>query len=117
MAKSDQHHRIDYVELPTTNIQRLKDFYGQAFGWQFQDWGESYASFADGRLNGGFRLEDSVTPGGVLVILYSQNLEETRDGVISAGGTLDVDIFSFPGGRRFQFSDPEGNQLAVWSEP
>ena len=108
--------RIDYVEFATTDMAAVKSFYAQAFGWSFQDWGEEYASFADGRLAGGFRLMDEVAPGGPLVIIYAVDLEGAEAAVKAAGGEIVQAIFSFPGGRRFHFRDPVGNELAVWSD-
>ncbi|MFC2141318.1 VOC family protein [Acidobacteriota bacterium] len=112
----DNDKRIDYIELPTVDINEAKRFYGDVFGWKFVDYGPDYASFSDGRLNGGFRKEPSVQRGGPLIVLYSVNLETNKESVISAGGTIVTDIFEFPGGRRFHFTDPSGNELAVWSD-
>lgn len=109
-------NRIDYIELPTVDITEAKRFYGEVFGWTFVDYGPDYTSFNDGRLDGGFRKEPAVTRGGPLVIIYSVNIELTKERVKSAGGTILQDIFDFPGGRRFHFSDPSGNELAVWSD-
>lgn len=94
----------------------MKAFYGAAFGWSFVDYGDAYTSFTDGRMNGGFRKEDAVAPGGPLVIVYALDLEGARTRVTDAGGRVVVPIFAFPGGRRFHFADPSGNVLAVWSE-
>ena len=114
--RSAQHHRIDYVELPVTDVEASKRFYGKAFGWTFVDYGPDYVEFRDGRLTGGFRKEASVTPGGPLVILYSADLEASRGAVAGAGGRIVREIFSFPGGRRFHFADPSGHELAIWSD-
>ena len=114
MTEKDK--RIDYIELPVIDIGEAKRFYGEVFGWTFVDYGPDYASFNDGRLDGGFRKEAAVQRGGPLVIMYSVNLERIREEVKSAGGTIVVDIFEFPGGRRFHFTDPSGNELAVWSD-
>lgn len=111
--------KIDYVEFPAADFDAIQSFYESAFGWEFTDYGPEYRAFSDGKLAGGFRKSDqkSVTfNGAALVILYAENLESTRDRVAASGGTIIVDIFSFPGGRRFQFTDPNGNELAVWSE-
>lgn len=114
MIENDR--RIDYIELPTVDIIEAKLFYGEVFGWKFVDYGPDYASFNDGRLNGGFRKEPEVQRGGPLIVIYSIDLEQIRDKVKSAGGTIVQDIFEFPGGRRFHFTDPSGNELAVWSD-
>lgn len=111
------HHEIDYIEIVVTDMARSKRFYSEAFGWEFNDYGEAYAGIqkrAGGEI-GGLRLELEVKVGGPLVILYSRDLEATLAGVRGAGGTISQDIFGFPGGRRFHFHDPSGNELAVWS--
>lgn len=113
---SVQHHRIDYIELPVTDVEASKRFYGEAFGWTFLGYGTDYAEFRDGRLTGGFRRETVVRPGGPLVVLYSKELELSRNTVVRAGGRVVKEIFSFPGGRRFHFADPSGLELAVWSD-
>lgn len=115
--QAEQHHRIDYLELPATDIAATKRFYGTLFGWRFEDYGPDYVSFNDGRMNGGFYKADSVSAGGPLIVLYSRALEATYARVREAGGRIVKEIFSFPGGRRFHFVDPSGNELAVWSEP
>ena len=107
------HHRIDYIELGTTDLPASKAFYSGVFGWAFTDYGPEYAAFNDGRLDGGITTQSP--PGASpLVVLFSDDLEATRDAVTGAGGTIAKDIFSFPGGRRFEFLDPAGNRLAVW---
>jgi predicted enzyme related to lactoylglutathione lyase len=114
MTENDK--RIDYIELPTVDLIEAKTFYGDVFGWKFVDYGPDYTSFNDGRLDGGFRKEPKVQRGGPLIIIYSINLELIKDKVKSAGGTIVMDIFEFPGGRRFHFTDPSGNELAIWSD-
>ncbi len=120
MASSDEnaqhHHRLDYIELTVSDIPAAKAFYGGAFGWRFTDWGDAYSAFEDGRLGGGVHTQGEVTPGGPLVILYSQDLEASAEAVTAHGGRIVKAIFSFPGGRRFHFADPAGNVLAVWSD-
>ena len=113
---AEHDRRIDYIEFPATRIPDIKRFYGSVFGWTFQDYGPDYASFADGRLNGGFQTAAQAQPGGPLVVIYAVDLEATERKVRQAGGTITQTIFSFPGGRRFHFTDPSGNQLAVWSD-
>jgi predicted enzyme related to lactoylglutathione lyase len=113
------HHAIDYIEIPVTDLARAKRFYGEAFGWTFNDYGDQYVGIrrADdpGVEAGGFRPVDAVEPGGVLVILYSEDLEESVAKVRAAGGEITAEPFEFPGGRRFHFRDPDGHELAVWS--
>lgn len=114
---SDQ--KIDYVELPARNFDSVQLFYEKAFSWSFTDYGPDYRAFTDGKIDGGFYKSDqysSTENGAALVILYAADLEKTKETIISSGGTIIKDIFSFPGGRRFQFTDPNGNELAVWSD-
>ncbi|MBX3273787.1 MAG: VOC family protein [Sandaracinaceae bacterium] len=116
---SGQHHGIDYVELSVTDMEAAKRFYGAAFGWSFNDYGPGYAGYVDGargaREAGGLRLVDAVAPGGPLVILFSRDLEASRDAARAAGAAIVADIFEFPGGRRFELEDPFGTRLGVWS--
>ncbi len=111
---------MDYIEFPATDVEATKRFYNQVFGWDFKDWGPDYVSFHDGRIGGGFTTEAQVAKGGkttgVLIVLYAKNLEETYAKVKQAGGKIVRETFEFPGGRRFHFADPNGNELAVWSE-
>lgn len=112
----ERDRRIDYIELPATDIAATKRFYMDAFGWKFTDYGPDYTSFEDGRLAGGFTKDGKVAKGGPLVVIYADALEAQEAKVRQAGGTITKAIFSFPGGRRFHFRDPSGNELAVWSE-
>lgn len=116
MSNAANDRRIDYIELPATDIAATKRFYSGVFGWSFEDYGPEYTSFFDGRLAGGFTKSGTVAEGGVLVVFYAANLEAILEKVKSAGGRIVKEIFSFPGGRRFHFLDPNGNQLAIWSE-
>lgn len=116
MPNAENDFRIDYIELPVTNIADTKSFYGQVFGWKFEDYGPEYTSFLDGRLAGGFRLEREIREGGPLVVIYSSDLEALEAKIKAAGRPIIRPIFSFPGGRRFHFTDPSGNELAVWSD-
>ena len=111
-------NRIDYLELPAPDIVAAKDFYGEVFGWEFIDYGPEYTSFKEERLNGGLALARSVAPlgQGALVVLHATDIEATETAVVAAGGTITMPTFEFPGGRRFHFTDPVGNELAVWSE-
>jgi predicted enzyme related to lactoylglutathione lyase len=116
MGQEEHDKRVDYVEFKVTDLGAAKAFYSGAFGWKFQDWGPDYASFEDGRLAGGFHLSEEVARGGPLIIIYAVDLEAVEAAVRSNGGTVVKEIFSFPGGRRFHFTDPSGNELAVWSD-
>lgn len=108
--------RVDYIEFGATDLGETKRFYGGLFDWKFEDYGPDYISFDDGRLAGGFTTMTAVTPGGPLVVIYASDLEGTQSAVEAAGGRIIRPIFSFPGGRRFHFADPNGNELAVWSD-
>jgi uncharacterized protein len=110
------HHTIDYVEFTVRDLGEAKRFYTAAFGWAFNDYGPEYAGIQgkDGEV-GGLHQTTQLRRGGPLVVLYSDNLEATLAGVRSAGGMVVREPFSFPGGRRFHFTDPSGNELAVWS--
>jgi uncharacterized protein len=112
------HHEIDYIEFVVHDMELAKRFYGAAFGWDFTDYGPTYAGIRRKRGGeaGGFSLGDPVPSGGPLVILYSDDLQATLAAVRRSGGEITTEPFEFPGGRRFHFSDPSGNQLAVWSE-
>jgi predicted enzyme related to lactoylglutathione lyase len=118
MAKdSHVHHAIDYVEFAVTDMAQSKRFYQVAFDWTFNDYGPEYAGIQkEGGEAGGFRLEPEAAAGGPLVILYSNDLDATIARVRAAGGRISREPFEFPGGRRFHFEDPSGNELAVWSE-
>jgi uncharacterized protein len=116
MTKTGNDSRIDYIELNVRDLARTKAFYGKAFGWKLTDYGPGYCAFSDGRLEGGFATDGTPAPGGgPLVILYADDLEAMQGRVESAGGKIVKAIFSFPGGRRFHFEDPDGYELAVWS--
>ncbi len=116
MTQAEQDRRVDYIEFSTTNIEETKRFYSEVFGWEFTDYGPDYTSFTDGRLAGGFTVAAEVVAGGPLVVLYATNLEEVEASIKESGGRIVRDIFEFPGGRRFHFTDPSGNELAVWSD-
>lgn len=116
MSNAANNHRIDYIEFPATDISATKRFYHDIFGWTFEDYGPEYTSFMDGRLAGGFWTAPHVHADGPLIVIYAGDLEGTEAKVKTAGGTIVKPIFPFPGGRRFHFTDPNGNELAVWSE-
>ena len=109
--------RIDYIEFDVPDIEPVKSFYTAVFGWQFTDFGPTYTSFNDGRLAGGFaKTDDEVRSRGALVVLYALDLEAIAAAIAEHGGKIVKEIFKFPGGRRFHFADPAGNELAVWSD-
>jgi predicted enzyme related to lactoylglutathione lyase len=119
MPESHIHHAIDYIELAVTDLEEAKRFYATAFGWQFNDYGPSYAGIrspvGDAAEVGGLRLDTETRPGGPLVLLYSTDLDLTVSAVTDAGGTVIAGPYEFPGGRRFHFTDPSGNELGVWA--
>jgi uncharacterized protein len=116
MSQPEHNFQMDYVEFPATDIETTKRFYGAVFGWSFTDYGPNYTSFHDGRLAGGFTMSAKPVKGGALVVIYAKDLEATQRKVMEAGGKILIEPFEFPGGRRFHFADPNGNELAVWSE-
>ncbi len=109
-------NQIDYVELPAADTAVSKQFYGAVFGWKFEDYGPGYTSFHDGRLGGGFNTDTPAPSRGLLIVIYASDLEAAQARVHAAGGKISRETFSFPGGRRFHFLDPDGNELAVWSD-
>tara|TARA_B100000614_G_C14317773_1_gene399040 strand:- start:299 stop:643 length:345 start_codon:yes stop_codon:yes gene_type:complete len=109
------HEQIQYVEFLSTDLPRIKKFYQDAFNWNFTDYGPTYTAFDGKYVAGGFTDGEPVK-GSILIVLYSEKLEETLEKVKNASGTIVKEIFSFPGGRRFHFTDPDGNELAVWSD-
>ena len=105
--------RIDYVELAGGDLAATKSFYAGAFGWGFTDYGPTYAGFEGAGLDGGLDATETRPP---LVILKADDLEDALARVEAAGGEITAPIFDFPGGRRFHFRDPAGNELGVWAE-
>lgn len=113
------HEKINYVELPANDMEETKRFFGEAFGWKFTDYGPEYIAFSNEGLDGGFYRSEkssSTSNGAALIVFYSEDLESTLAKVEAAGGEVVRSIFDFPGGRRFHFSDPNGNEFAVWSD-
>ncbi|KRA01535.1 VOC family protein [Achromobacter sp. Root565] len=115
MGASGNNNRIDNIEFNVADIARSKRFYGEVFGWTFTDYGPTYTEFTDGRLKGGFTAGEAVRPGGPLVILYGDDLAATQQRITAAGGRISRDTFTFPGGSRFHFTDPDDYELAVWT--
>ena len=116
MSQTKPDKQIDYIEFPASGIAGTKQFYETVFGWKFEDYGPNYTSFTDGRIAGGFTTDRTTAQQGVLVVIYSGDLPASQKQIESAGGKIVKPIFSFPGGRRFHFTDPAGNELAVWSD-
>lgn len=113
------HEKMNYVEYPSRNLAATKAFFQATFGWSFADYGPEYAAFSDQGLDGGFFQSDmaaSTDNGSALIVFYSARLEETQAKITAAGGQIVKPIFAFPGGRRFHFTEPGGNEFAVWAE-
>lgn len=113
------HEKINYVEFPSNKLAETKHFFEQVFGWSFQDFGSEYTAFENQGIDGGFFKADmrsSTSSGAALIIFYSRDLEATMDKIEAAGGIIIRPIYSFPGGRRFHFTEPGGNEFAVWSD-
>lgn len=113
------HEKINYLEFPSTDLAVTKKFFTEVFGWSFVDFGADYSTFANEGIDGGFyksNMSATTGKGGALVVLYSKALEETQAKIEQAGGKIVKPVFSFPGGRRFHFSDPNGNEYGVWSD-
>lgn len=113
------HEKLNYVEFQASDLQATKAFFQQVFGWEFVDYGLDYTAFSNQGLDGGIYQSDKYSMssnGAALLVFYSNDLEQTLEKVTQAGGKVVKPIFSFPGGRRFQFTEPSGNELAVWSD-
>ncbi|PKF73846.1 VOC family protein [Chryseobacterium sp. PMSZPI] len=109
-----KHHQTQYIELLSEDLDRAKQFYSNSFGWEFKDYGPDYTTAS------GDYVDIGIVPGkplksSILVVLYSNDLNRTKDKIIASGGTIVIDVFQFPGGSRFHFEDPDGNELAVWT--
>lgn len=107
-------NHINYLELYSNNLAETKAFYTQVFGWRFTDYGPNYTAFENAGLEGGFEHTDEPIVNGALTVLFHNDLDFIKEAILNAGGTLDKDTFSYPGGERFEFLDPSGNKLAVW---
>lgn len=115
----NQNEKLNYVEYPSTDLQSTKAFFEKAFGWTFVDYGPEYTAFSGQGLDGGFfkaNLCSNTASGAALLVFYSDNIESTLTKVFEAGGKIIKPVFSFPGGLRFHFTEPSGNEFAVWSD-
>ena len=112
------HHHISYVEIPAPDLGAAKAFYGGAFGWGFNDYGDAYAGIrapgGEGEV-GGLNPQGRPARGELLILLYSTDLDATLASVEAAGGTVVQGPYEYPGGRRFHFTDPAGNELGVYA--
>ena len=111
-----KNNHINYNEFKAKDLEAIKKFYSSTFGWKFTDYGPEYVAFNESGLEGGFEKSNEPIVNGALVVLYDSKLQAILETVKANGGTIVKDIFSFPGGRRFHFTDPAGNELAIWSE-
>lgn len=112
-------HRIDYIEFACRDLAAAKKFLAAAFGWKFTDFGPDYTSFDDGRITGGlFTAPDAALRMNPMIVIGAgdTDLETVEQRVKAAGGKVLGPAVEFPGGRRFQFTDPSGLELAVWSD-
>ena len=109
-------NHINYIEFKSSNIKETKAFYNKLFNWQFTDYGTKYVAFSGAGVEGGFEFTEEKIVNGVLIVLYHSDLETILQMVTESKAKITKPIFSFPGGRRFQFKDPSGNELAIWSE-
>ncbi len=114
MDIKDNH--INYVEFKAKDLEKIKVFYTACFNWAFTDYGPTYIAFSESGLQGGFEKTENEIVNGALVVLYHKNLDLIKNIIIKSNGEISKDIFSFPGGRRFHFIDPAGNELAIWSD-
>lgn len=115
----NQHEKINYVELPARDLDAAKTFFSSVFGWSFVDFGTEYSAFSNAGVDGGFfksGLNASTASGSALIVFYSKDLEQTQEKIEKAGGSVIKPVFTFPGGRRFHFADPNDNEYAVWSD-
>ncbi len=113
------HEKINYLEYPAKDLPATKEFFTKVFGWEFVDYGPEYSAFSNQGTDGGFYKADLASDsdkGAALTVFYSDQLEATLGKVSTAGGEIIKPIFSFPGGRRFHFREPSGNEFAVWGE-
>ncbi len=113
---SIENNHINYIEFKSSNIEETKKFYSRLFDWKFTDYGPNYVSFSGAGIDGGFEFTEENIVNGVLIVLYHSDLETILQKVTESKAKITQPIFSFPGGRRFQFLDTSGNELAIWSE-
>ena len=106
-------NKIAYIELPATNTDEMKAFYSTLFGWSLQDWGADYTAFSESGVNGGFNAGEEHRTKAPLVIIETDDIQAMEERVQQTGGTITLPTFKFPGGSRFHFTDPAGNELAV----
>lgn len=109
---------MSYIEMPSKDLAVTKAFYTAAFAWRFEDYGDTYCAILNAGVDGGFYLAETAMQsanGSALIVLYSDDLPAVQNKILAAGGKVTVETFAFPGGCRFHFTDPCGNELAVWA--
>ncbi len=111
-----ENNHINYIEFTAPDLAQIKTFYLDCFGWVFTDYGKGYTAFSESGLEGGFELSTKPIVNGALVVLYHKNLVQIQQHIVQHGGKITKDTFTFTGGSRFHFTDPAGNELAVWSD-
>lgn len=104
---------IDYVEFTSPNLEKSQAFFSQTFGWEYVDYGPDYKDIQGAGLGGGIERGDLRAP---LIVLKADDLDAMLEEVRAAGAEITKEIFDFPGGRRFQFKEPGGTEMAVWKE-
>ena len=113
------HEKINYLEYPAKDLEATKKFFTDVFGWVFTDYGPEYTAFAKSSgMDGGFYKSDKVSHsdnGACLTVFLSDDLEQTEQSIVNHGGKITQPAFEFPGGRRFHFTEPSGNEFAVWT--
>jgi len=109
-------NHINYIEFKAKDLEIIKEFYSKCFDWTFTDYGDGYTSFSDSGVAGGFEKTEGKIVNGVLIVLYHQDLDRIQNMIVENGGSISKSVFDFPGGRRFHFFDPSGNELAIWSD-
>lgn len=114
MKTKDNH--INYIEFKAKDLEKTQEFYSKCFDWTFTNYGSTYIAFSNSGLEGGFEKTEKGIVNGTLIVLYHNDLKLIKSTIDAATGKITKDIFSFPGGRRFYFLDPSGNELAVWSD-
>ena len=106
--------RINFIELPAKDLAVARDFYSGVFGWSLTDFGPSYSCTMTGDVDLGLQGDGAEATASPLAVIAVENLEGALEAVVKAGGKITRPIFGFPGGRRFHFLDPNGNELAAW---
>jgi predicted enzyme related to lactoylglutathione lyase len=105
--------RLNYVELPVGDLSAAKAFYEAAFGWSMTEFGPTYAATLTGDTDIGLQGDAAEATKAPLPVIEVDDLEAALRSVEEAGGAVLRPIFAFPGGRRFQFLDPSGNEVAA----